>query len=205
MRIELKDIAKKYHRSFLFKNINYKFESGKSYALLGSNGSGKSTLLKIISGYTSPTKGSIEWTNNQGKLLEMKEYHNYFGFSSPYLELFEELTLLEHLQLHFKLKRIDSKYSLEQVIEIAGFEDHKQKQLKHFSSGMMQRLKLCFVLFSDDQVLLLDEPCTNMDEKGIEWYRKLIRESIADKLVIVASNQTHEHDFCSEKIDLGSL
>lgn len=205
MRIELRDIAKKYHRSYLFKNIQFTFESGKSYAILGANGSGKSTLLKIISGFTAPTKGKVEWITEEGKQLEMKEYHSFLGFTSPYLELFEELTLEEHLNLHFKLKSINPKYSIDQIISIADFENERKKTLKQFSSGMMQRLKLCLVLFSNDEVLLLDEPCTNMDEKGIAWYRNLVEENTKNKLLIITSNQKHEYDFCDQKISLSDL
>jgi ABC-type multidrug transport system ATPase subunit len=205
MQIELIDISKKYHRSYLFKNIKYTFNSGQSYAILGSNGSGKSTLLKLISGYVSPTKGSVKWFDNDQKEIERVHYHRHFGFTSPYLELFEELTLEEHLKLHFKLKPLSSEYDLQDVIAMGKFEKHKSKQLKHFSSGMLQRLKLCLALCSKDEVLLLDEPCTNLDEKGVAWYRELVREQMGKKLIIVASNQSHEYDFCEQQIDLNAL
>jgi ABC-type multidrug transport system ATPase subunit len=205
MRIELKDIAKKYHRSYLFKNIDYSFESGQSYAILGSNGTGKSTLLKIISGYVSPSKGAVSWFDSQQKEIELTAYHQHFAFTAPYLELFEELTLEEHIALHFKLKPITANYTIGDLISIGKFEEHKNKQLRFFSSGMIQRLKLCLALFSSDQILLLDEPCTNLDSQGVEWYQNLIDHYHGDKLIIVASNQSHEYDFCKMRLDLNEL
>jgi len=204
MRIELKDIGKKYHRSFLFKGLNLTFQQGNSYAILGPNGSGKSTLLKVISGFVSPTKGSIHWSK-QDQEIELNKFHRYFSFTSPYLELFEELTLTEHLKMHFELKTMKEGMSLDSLIEKSLFEGDKNKQLKHFSSGMMQRLKLAMALFDQSPILLLDEPCTNMDEKGIAWYRSVINEIRHDKLLIVASNQKHEYDFCENLVDLGQL
>lgn len=205
MRIELKDIAKKYHRSNLFQNLDYEFESGKSYAILGANGSGKSTLLRIIAGYTSPTAGKIFWAvPGKEKAIELKEYHQYFSYSSPALELFDELTLKEHLQMHFKLKKIAEGKSVNDLIELAGFKGHENKTLKHFSSGMLQRVKLLMALFTSDKVVLLDEPCTNLDEKGVAWYRQAVLEQKGKKLLIIASNQAQEYDFCEEELRIGN-
>ena len=202
MRIELQDIAKKYHRSYLFRNINLSFDKGTSYAILGPNGSGKSTLLKIISGYVSATKGKVLWYDDDDKEIERVLYHQYFSFTSPYLELFDELNLEEHLRLHFQLKKMRHGITLDGIIERGMFQEHRKKLLKHFSSGMLQRLKLCMALFSNDPILLLDEPCTNLDETGVNWYRDLVQSYIGNKLVIIASNQAHEYDFCDKEVRL---
>ena len=67
---------------------------------------------------------------------------------------------------------------------------------------MKQRVKLAQAIFSDVPVVLLDEPCTNLDEDGIALYRTLINDYCRKRLLIVSSNDIHEYDFCDERIDI---
>ena len=93
--------------------------------------------------------------------------------------------------------------SNEQALQIVGLEKAAGKQIRYYSSGMKQRLKLAQAFFSNAPVLLLDEPTTNLDEEGIALYQMLIQNYTLGKLVIISSNDKEEYDFCEEVIAIG--
>jgi ABC-type multidrug transport system ATPase subunit len=199
MTISLEKIGKRYNRSWIFRNVDFTFRKGQSYALLGPNGSGKSTLLQIISTYLIPSEGKVNWLMND-QLLDADEVYQYFAVTAPYLELVEELTLEESLQFHRNLKPL--LLDDHGIFDLLQFQPHRQKRVKQLSSGMKQRLKLALSILSDVPVLLLDEPGTNLDEQGIGWYRDLLRDFAKDRLIIIASNRLEEYDLCEEHIDV---
>jgi ABC-type multidrug transport system ATPase subunit len=203
MKITLDQIGRRFNREWIFKNLNYTFQSGKSYAILGINGSGKSTLLQVISGSLSQSTGKIEF-DFSGKQIEIDDIFQYLSIAAPYLELIEEFTLTEVLDFHFQFKTRLNSLNNAQLIELLNMEKSKDKQLKYFSSGMKQRVKLLLAFCSDTQILLLDEPTSNLDEQGIIWYKELVSKFTVNRLVIVCSNQFHEYDFCNEQIHIAS-
>ncbi|HEY9116955.1 MAG TPA: ATP-binding cassette domain-containing protein, partial [Roseivirga sp.] len=137
-----------------------------------------------------------------GGKIEPDQFHKFFDISTPYLELIEEFTLQEFLDFHFKFKKLRLGITLNDFLELVYLQDDKSKQIKNFSSGMKQRLKLGLCFYSQSEVCLLDEPTTNLDETGIEWYRNSIKTILNEKLVLVSSNQRHEYDFCEQNIHI---
>jgi ABC-type multidrug transport system ATPase subunit len=88
------------------------------------------------------------------------------------------------------------------VLKIARLENDTSKQIRNFSSGMKQRLKISLALLADVPVILLDEPTTNLDRQGFEWYLDLIKKFSGNRLLIISSNLEREYDFCDERIDV---
>lgn len=199
MQVVLEHIGKKFNRQWIFRDLNYSFESGSATAITGNNGSGKSTLLQVIFGYQTHSSGKVKYLFNQQE-LDDETLVGKVSFAAPYLELPEEFTLSEMLKFHTKLMPLRSGYTTEQVIADCGLNGHENKYLRHFSSGMRQRVKLALALFSDTPLLLLDEPCSNLDEHGIAWYRERMLQRQTGRTVIIASNQTFEYDFCDATI-----
>ena len=201
MQITLHDIGKKFNRQWVFKGINLEISSQQSLAFVGNNGSGKSTLIQIIFNFQTYSKGSINYWLNQ-KLLTEEELVGKISLAAPYLELFEDFTLIEMLQFHFKLipKQVD--ISLEEMISNGGLGGQENKAVKYFSSGMKQRLKLLMAVYADTPLLLLDEPCSNLDNQGIEWYRNLVQTQLKKRTIIIASNQLFEYDFCDSTLSV---
>lgn len=199
MEIVLNNVGRRFNREWIFKNIEYTFQSGKSYAVLGINGSGKSTLLQILSGSLSPSSGKISYTLS-GKEIFVEDIYSHLSISAPYLELIEDFTLAETLKFHFNFKKRLDKISDARIIDILNMQSSKNKEIKYFSSGMKQRVKFILALLSDTEILLLDEPTSNMDEEGVAWYHNLITEYTKNRLLIVCSNQQEEYKFCKEKI-----
>ena len=202
MQIKLKSVGKRFNREWIFRRCSYEFSSGKSYAITGPNGSGKSTLLQVIAGAILHNEGTIEYNNGQ-RTTDNEQHYTYISIAAPYLELIEEMTGKEILEFHSKFKPLIQSLNFEEILKTVGLENAINKQIRYFSSGMKQRLKLAQAFFSDTPVLLLDEPTTNLDADGIVLYRNLINNYTKDKLVIVSSNVKQEYDFCEEVIEIG--
>ncbi|MDF3077167.1 MAG: transporter ATP-binding protein [Sphingobacteriaceae bacterium] len=201
MEIILENIGRRFNREWIFRDVNYTFETGESYAVLGPNGSGKSTLLQVISGSLTPSAGSISYQQN-GKTLDIEAAFNHISIAAPYLELIEEFTLQEQLEFHFKFKSYRDGLDAKQALELSGLGKSANKLIKHFSSGMKQRLKLTLAFCSNSPILLLDEPASNLDTTGISWYRQLVEQFSADRLLIICSNQENEYSFCKNFINI---
>ena len=203
MKIKLTNVGKRFNREWIFRAVNYEFASGKSYAVTGSNGSGKSTLLQIIAGATLFNEGEIHYQSDDKKIVSEKVYAN-ISIAAPYLDLVEEMTLTEFLKFHASLKKWLPGLTTTQIISIINLDDAAQKQIRYFSSGMKQRVKLAQAIFSDCAVVLLDEPCTNLDEDGIHLYKDLINNYCNTRLLIISSNDKQEYDFCNEVIKMNN-
>ncbi len=201
MRIRLTKVGKRFNREWIFRNLNFEFQSEKSYAITGANGSGKSTLLQIIAGATTFNEGSIEFSSEEKKIEEEKVF-THVSLAAPYLELVEEMTLIEFLQFHASLKSWQTSMDSKKIISIIHLEDALHKQIRYFSSGMKQRVKLAQAIFSDVPIVLLDEPCTNLDTEGIQLFKKLVRDYCTNRMLIISSNDTQEYDFCDERIEM---
>jgi len=199
-RIVLENIAKKYVKEWIFRGINYEFKSNQAYVILGSNGSGKSTLLQVISSFLTPTKGIVKYFSNEQEIAIEQMYKNY-SIATPYLELPEEFTLMEVISFHRKLKPFYGGLSCEEVVQIMGLTKAKDKILSNFSSGMKQRVKLGLAILSKTNLLLIDEPSSNLDAAAIKWFQNLIHEYRKDRIIVVCSNHIKaEYDFCEHEI-----
>ena len=202
MQIKLTNTGKRFNREWIFRHFDHEFLSGKKYAITGSNGSGKSTFLQVISGSISHNEGKIEMILKGSPLLE-ENCFQYLSIAAPYLELIEEMTATEFLHFHSSFKPLT--HSLESILAVINLENAAQKQIRYFSSGMKQRLKLAQAFFCSAPVLLLDEPTTNLDAEGIALYQQLITEHTDQKLVIISSNDPQEYSFCDEVISIGDF
>ena len=200
MKITLDNIGKKFNHQWIFKDVNLNLDSSSSYVILGGNGSGKSTLLKIIAGFLTPSEGKLEFTNNE-KIIDPEFWFKQVSIATPYLDLFEELNLIESINLQRNFKPYINKFSNKEIITLIGLEKSRNKQLKFYSSGMKQRVKLALAILADTPVLLLDEPNANLDAKAIDWYANMVNKYCKNRLVIVASNHTKsEYAFCKNEI-----
>jgi ABC-type multidrug transport system ATPase subunit len=201
MKVSLTDAGKRFNRDWVFRHLSYTFTEGNSYAIIGPNGSGKSTLLQVLSGNMQLSEGYGEWIMNND-VPEKENVFNLVSICAPYLEVIEEMTLKEFLKFHHHFKPFLSSENIDNIISTLGLENASGKQIRYYSSGMKQRVKLAQAIFSNTPVLLLDEPCTNLDTTGIELYHHLINKYCQNRLVIVGSNDEVEYGFCKERINM---
>jgi len=201
MNIEFSNAGKRFNREWIFRKADLVFTSGNSYAITGPNGSGKSTLLQTLGAMLQLSEGNILFWDGE-KQIPIEKAYQHISFCAPYMEVIEEMTLLEFLQFHVQFKPFIADITIPEVIKIIDLQKATNKQIRNFSSGMKQRLRLAQAFFSDTPVLLLDEPCTNLDESGIHLYNTLINNYCQERLVIVSSNDEVEYKFCEERVNI---
>lgn len=200
MKIQLTNAGKRFNREWIFRKLDYEFSAGKKYAITGPNGSGKSTLLQVLSGALLLNEGTCSFEDNS--TINPDKVHLYITIAAPYFELIEEMTAKEFLVFHKHFKNYLNNISVEEILNQSGLLNAANKQIRFFSSGMKQRLKLAQAIFSDVPIVLLDEPCTNLDASGFELYYKLVDVYCKDRLVIVSSNDKNEYNFCDNIINI---
>jgi ABC-type multidrug transport system ATPase subunit len=201
MEILLDNIGRRFNRDWIFRGVDRTFTSGNVYAILGPNGSGKSTLLQVLNGSLAPSIGKLIYTLD-GKSVDVEGVYQYLSLAAPYLELIEEFSLLEMIDLHFKFKSYKNGMDNAAVMDLLALPGGKNKLIKYFSSGMKQRLKLALAFCSDTPMLMLDEPTSNLDTQGVNWYLSLVQKFAESRLTIICSNQPHEYSFCDEELNI---
>lgn len=200
MNISLDNVGRRFNKEWIFKNISYEFKQGEKYAILGPNGSGKSTFLSVLLSSLVPSEGTIKYYDS--KEVKVEDVYQYISFAAPYLDLVEEFTLQETIAFHFQFKPYASGLDAAAVLSLLGLEKSQDKALKHFSSGMKQRTKLVLACCTNTPILMLDEPTSNLDAQGIDWYLELIEKFAQGKMVLVGSNQEHEYAFCENRLKI---
>lgn len=193
MKIIATGISKKFRQEWVFKALNYTFESGKSYAIVGQNGAGKSTLLKTLAQYSLPNKGKVEFEGF------IDDVNKQISFAAPYSELIEEFTLPELLNFLVQIDFLDARWDFNAFTTFIDLQPSESKYIKNFSSGMRQKVKLGVALAADRPILCLDEPTSNLDETAKNWFYQAL-ESQRHKLILIASNEKAEIDLCTDSL-----
>ena len=191
MIIRTQQLSKRFKREWVFRNFTEQFSTGETIAITGPNGSGKSTLLQILWGQTVQTSGTISWSLDERE-LEPTELYKMISLAAPYQDLIDEFTLLEQIDFHFSYKKISNGMSREDLVSALFLSGAEDKRIENFSSGMRQRLRLGLALYSEAAVTFLDEPTTNLDERGAEWYRQVLAKT-KDRLVFIATNTPSDY------------
>lgn len=201
MQISTQNLGKKFRNEWIFKNLNETFRSGESYTFVGSNGSGKSTLLQVISGYMPHSEGIIIYEIGDKK-VEIDNFYKHLIIAAPYLELIEDFTLAELLAFHIKFKPLKNNLSIPEFIDFIELSKTKNKEIKFFSSGMKQRVKLGLAFLSNCEILMLDEPTSNLDAQATNWYLRNVQEYSQNRLLFICSNQPNEYEFCKNILNI---
>ncbi|MCC7159807.1 MAG: ABC transporter ATP-binding protein [Ignavibacteria bacterium] len=198
--LEAVNLTKKFDRKMIFKSVNFRLSRGNSTAITGRNGSGKSTLIKIIANLLLQTSGSINLHIN-GSAVKKELLFMHMGFVSPYLNLYDEFSGYENLKLVANI-RGRGHDNIENVLKRVGLFERRNDMLKIYSSGMKQRLKIAFSILHTPDVLLLDEPTSNLDTEGIGVVDDIATEYSKDRILVIATNDEHEKSLCSSEINL---
>ena len=196
------NLGKRFTREWIFRNFTFEFKPGKITAITGPNGSGKSTLIQVLSAYTPPSFGSIKFVASDEKEISHDEIFRNISIAAPYMDLIDEYTLIEQLRFHFALRKIRGSQSIEELIHAMYLEKSANKAIGNFSSGMKQRVKLALAFYSESDIILLDEPGTNLDQEAFNWYLGELRKLPRETSVIIASNNPAEYPDATEKINI---
>lgn len=197
MKLSLIDIGKRFKFHWVFRHIDVEISSGQTLAIKGPNGSGKSTLLKTMSGFLSPSEGVVNF--QEGNKI-VQDFYSKVTYAAPYVDLIDQMTLREHLQFHCSFKSFKKGLSVNEAVEVLQLGHAADKTIKDYSSGMRQRVRLGLAILSESALCILDEPSTNLDTEGFEWYRSLLQDYGQDSAIVIASNESK--DFISEDLTL---
>lgn len=204
--LKSKDLEKSFLNKVVFRNVNLELKSRDSLAVTGRNGSGKSTLLKVLANLIKPNKGSVIVSENSSDVPPDKA-HVYFGMIAPYLNLYDELTALENLEFFYDLKCNGNSASvkkehLKYLLNRINLYSRRNDEVKNFSSGMKQRVKLAFAVINNPKILLMDEPRTNLDVEGIDLVYKIAEEHKENGILILATNEPEDTKLCKDIISI---
>jgi ABC-type multidrug transport system ATPase subunit len=204
MQLKASQIGKRYKRQVVIKPMDVNIHTPGVRVILGGNGSGKSTLMKMLAGMLSPSKGKIVYLTDTGKIIPPDKQYRHIAFAGPYHEVVEEMRLREFLNFTTVFRPFRNNVSVSKCIELMGLTDHSEKLISEFSSGMKQKLKLALALYSDADMLFLDEPVSHLDAEAIRWYQYHLSEAAVTKIVFVASNHNPaEYPNAVEEIFVG--
>ncbi|MNT02448.1 putative ABC transporter ATP-binding protein YxlF [compost metagenome] len=155
----------------------------------------------MIAGMQSISKGQITYAIN-GKTVDSEQIFKYVSYCAPAMEVVEEMTLKEFLDFHFQFKKLLPGWTVARIIEAMELQRAAAQFINEFSSGMKQRVKLAQAFFSDTPILLLDEPCSNLDQQGVNLYQQWLKELAGNRLVIIASNDEREYTGAISTLDI---
>ncbi|MFK8055723.1 MAG: ATP-binding cassette domain-containing protein [Saprospiraceae bacterium] len=209
MKIEAQKLRKRFGLHWIVYDFSHTFESGSRTAVLGPNGSGKSTLLKLLSGQLLPSEGDLDFSaagpvgmRESGNSISDSNLYKEISLCGPYVELIEELTGEEAANLHAQLRGFRQNLTPADLWERVGWSKRIRKQtVASYSSGMKQRMRLLLALATDSSALYLDEPTSNLDTEGVDWYQQLVTDWAGDRTVLIASNEERDFVDCSARID----
>ncbi|OGU18280.1 MAG: hypothetical protein A2X61_15835 [Ignavibacteria bacterium GWB2_35_12] len=203
-QLKAENISKAFSRNkTIISNINLELSNGKIIGVAGPNGSGKTTFLKILCSILKPTSGKVELKVDDA-IIKKEDYFQHFGYVAPYLNLYDEFTPIEHIKIMSGLT--GTTFDLNRANELLEtFNLHKKKDdlIRTFSSGMKQRMKYILALQRECEILLFDEPMTNLDSAGVGSIHVIIeKQTSAGAGVIIATNDERDKLLCHEIIDV---
>jgi len=204
LRLTCNKLSKSFSGTTVFQNLSFTLSGYQSLLITGKNGSGKSTLLKIISNLIRESSGEIYIDENNNK-LEREKWYLKTGLLAPYINLYDELTGYENLEFFYKLKtgeKNNFKEKTENLLKQVNLYEKRNEHVKNYSSGMKQRLKVAFAIMTDPEILIMDEPRTNLDKLGVELIYKISDEQKKKGILIVATNNDEDAQLCENSVNI---
>jgi ABC-type multidrug transport system ATPase subunit len=200
--LQAEQLAKKFNAHSIFSDLSFSHSEG-ILGISGANGSGKSTLLKCLSYLLRPNSGGIIWKKDE-QSMNQKEVKAHIGYAAPYINLYAELSVFENLKFLVEAGGVSAKTDeLIDLLERVQVPHLKDQLFGSLSTGQQQRAKLAASLVRNSKILMLDEPGSNLDEKGHTLVSKIVKEaSDSGTLVFLASNDPAEISLCDSVIEL---
>ena len=199
MKIEVRNISKRFRNNFVLKDVNAFFESAHIYGLSGRNGAGKSVFLKILCGLYKPSSGEILFDNKKYDkdnlyLLNMRALIEKPNF-------FPELTGYENLRLLAKIQNKIGDKEIYEALKDVNLYDEKDKKYSEYSLGMKQKLGIAQVLMEDPDIIILDEAFNGIEANSVIKISELLKKKKKDgKLIIISTHIKEDLDNLSDVI-----
>jgi len=192
--IKIENLSKFYGDVQAVKSISFELTDGEVVGFLGANGAGKSTTLKVMTGYLSPTSGTV-YVNDMDILTESYKIQEQIGYLPELNPLYGEMRVYDMLEFIARIRNISGKAfkdALARVVEQCGLKGVIHKNVAECSKGFKQRIGLACAMIHDPKILILDEPVTGLDPNQIVEIRNLIKNLGSEKLVLMSSHILQE-------------
>ncbi len=198
MSIEVLSVSKSYETQLALNEISFSAKKGEIIGFLGPNGAGKSTMMKILTGYISPTKGTvfvsgIDVVKNP---IAAKAKIGYLPEQNP---LYQEMYVREYLQFHASIFKV-SKETIATVVEDVGLITEVHKKISQLSKGYQQRVGLAAALIHNPDVLILDEPTTGLDPNQLQEIRTLLEKLGKEKTILFSTHIMQEVEAVCDRV-----
>lgn len=192
MKLEIKNVEKKFNSNYVLNDINLTMENGKIYGFVGRNGSGKTVLLKLICGFYKPTDGEIlldgynyiknnEYPKNTGALIENPSF-------LPYLSGYDNLKLLADINKKIKKEDIDN------ILKLVNLYDDRNKIVFKYSLGMKQKLGIAQAIMENQDLIILDEPFNGVEKESASKIRDYLKTIKENKIIIISTHVSEDLD-----------
>lgn len=202
MYIEIHNAKKTIRNKVILNNINLNLEKGNVYGLIGHNGSGKTMLLRAISGLITLDSGYIKIDNT---LVELnKPLPVKVGIIIENVKFYDDLTGFENLKFLSSINNEISDDVINTYLKKFDLLKEKNKKIKEYSLGMMQKLAIIQAIMEDQSLILLDEPTNGLDRNSVEIFNEQIKE-LKDKgktIILVSHNDSEIKELCDEIIEI---
>ncbi len=182
---QLDSVSKLFGTFAALRQVTATFQAGRCYVITGENGAGKSTLLRIIAGLAQPSMGSVRVFGNQ----ESTDARGRIGYLSHASMLYDELSATENLSYFAKLYPLQQTRTPKEALQLVGLDASLTRPVGHYSQGMRQRTSLARVLLSRPELLLLDEPFSNMDAASAQQMIALLNAQRGTSTILLTTHQ----------------
>ncbi len=198
--IDVRNLTKHFGPIRAVDDISFKVERGEVFGFLGPNGAGKSTTMKMITGFITPTSGTVTVLGHdvQEEPMKVKERTGYLPESAA---LYPDMTVISFLNFIREVRGLDGKAALDRVIGLCHLDSVLEQKIETLSKGYKRRVALAQAIMHDPEVLIMDEPTDGLDPNQKEEVRNLIREMSRNKIIILSTHILEEVDaVCSRAV-----
>jgi ABC-type multidrug transport system ATPase subunit len=201
--VRIEQLSKKYSSKTVFEGLTAHINQ-PIFGVKGKNGSGKSTLIRCLIYLMQPNEGHFTWFNEQNEEISSTKLKESLGIAAPYISLYPQLSVAENINFIGNLRAKSTLIELDTLKTNLSLASIWDQTFRSLSTGQQQRAKIAASICFNPEVLILDEPSTNLDENGQELVKNIVlARKEHNKLTIIASNDSREWQWCDEMIDLG--
>jgi len=198
MSIEVLSVSKFYETQLALNEISFSAKKGEIIGFLGPNGAGKSTMMKILTGYISPTKGTV-FVSGIDVLKNPIAAKAKIGYLPEQNPLYQEMYVREYLQFQASIFKV-SKETIATVLEDVGLLPEVHKKISQLSKGYQQRVGLAAALIHNPDVLILDEPTTGLDPNQLQEIRTLLKKLGKEKTILFSTHIMQEVEAVCDRV-----
>ena len=199
--IEINSLVKKFGKKYALDGVSFSIKKGEIVGFLGPNGAGKSTTMNIITGYITPTSGTVT-IDGIDVFSEPMKIKKMIGFLPEQPPLYIDMTVWEYLSFVYELKgcKLNKKAHLGEICDLVKITDVKNRLIKNLSKGYKQRVGIAAAIIGGPEVLIFDEPTVGLDPKQIIEIRSLLRALAKERTIILSTHILSEVQAVCDRI-----